>query len=95
MGVKIRLIKQKGSGEAFTFPLELDLEPKMAKELQLEPALKRIAETLLKQHSFAGGGGRDPKKIIGVEFHEIRFSYLLEPAKSDEQVVAEKMMGKA
>lgn len=92
MSVKIELIKQKGSGIAFTFPLELNLEPKMAKELQLEPALKRLAEGLLKQHRFAGGRDSDPKKIIGVEFHEVSFSYILEPQKSDEQKVAEKLM---
>lgn len=92
MGVKITLEKQKGSGIAFTFPLDMTLNPEVAKMLKLEPALRRIAKGLLKQHRFAGSRDHDPKKIIGVEFHEIGFSYILEPAKSDEQRVAEKLM---
>ena len=91
MSFEIRLKKQEGPGEGFTFPLEMQLDEKVVKGLKLEPALRRLAKALIKQHKFSSASG-NLKATLGVNFIEIGFNYVLDTVPAKEQRVAERLM---
>jgi len=64
-----------------TFPLTADLEPDVVKELELAPALERFAKELMKQYTKAGPHPSGAKPIIGVRFHALEFSFILDASQ--------------
>lgn len=60
-----------------TFPLTADLDEDLVKSSKIGASLKRIARQLCKQFKKKDG------KIIGVNFHALEFSFILEPKKDE------------
>lgn len=92
MSFEIRLKKQEGPGEGFGFPLTLNLTPEIIKGLKLEPAFRRIAEALVKQQKFLGGSDEQLRAVLGVNFTEIGFNYVIDTVAPKEQRIAERLM---
>ena len=73
--MKVVFKKTKGSKFGFTFPAcDAKLDESVVKTSKVAPALRRIAKQLYKQFNAEYGG----KPIVGVEFHAVTFSFLLD-----------------
>lgn len=83
MGVKVRIVpQQKGqTAESFTFPAKTaELTDDIVKHSKIGPALRRIADQLVKQYKVYQDRGHGPeRKVVGVEFTGLDFIFMLEP----------------
>jgi len=81
MAYEIRLKKQKGSGESFTFPaFDAHLDKKVVRSYKLEAALMRLAKQLVRQYRLQTRGKKKARTPIGVSFSSIGVQFILDPA---------------
>ena len=72
----------KDGSFAFSFPcMDAELSGNVVKSSKIGPALNRIAKQLMKQYSKHDRRG-DVKDIVGIEFHTIGFTFILDDTKS-------------
>lgn len=94
MSVEIRLIKQRGGGIGFTFPLDMEITKDLLEEAPVKEALERIAELLVRDRPNIDRSG-ELRQVVGVTLISLTFNYLMDTVKAPEQQVAEKLAEKS
>ncbi len=71
----------KDGSLAFSFPcMDAELSAETIKSAKIGPALRRIGKQLVKQYS-NGYKTRHGSEVVGVEFHRIGFTFILDTKK--------------